>query len=99
MMDYGQLFDNLIAGAIGLLLIIGAVYESVTTGSVESSLLVMATAVVSVYVTGRSVRQVNGAKVEALAKSVDALHARFDEAKLPAAQAPANPTADTTTGS
>ena len=79
-----QAFNSAIAGLIGLVLIGGAVYESIHSGSVEPALLVMATAVTSVYFTGQSNKQVNGEKVDALTQSVMALHARMDSKDTPA---------------
>lgn len=90
-MDITKVFDGLITGALALVLIGTAAYESATTGSVEPSMLVMATAVVSVYFTGRANRQVNGDKVAALAESVAAVHTRLDAVGLPPARDPSIP--------
>ncbi len=82
MSNYQPIIDGVITGLLGLILIAGAVYESVTKGLVEPALLVMATAVVSVYFTGRANKQVNGEKVDALTKAVASLHVRLDNAGI-----------------
>ena len=74
-----QVVNSAIAGIIGAILVAGAVYESIHSGTVEPALLVMATAVTSVYFTGQSNKQVNGEKVDALTNSVAAIHARLDK--------------------
>lgn len=88
MSDITKVFDGLVTGALALVLVGTAAYESATHASVEPSLLVMATAVVSVYFTGRANRQVNGDKVAALAESVAAVHTRLDRAAIPPARDP-----------
>lgn len=80
--DITKWFDGVITGILAVMLVGGAVYQSVITGNVEPSLLVMATAVVSVYFTGRANRQVNGVQVDTLTKSVEALHKRFDDSPV-----------------
>ena len=72
-----------IVGAIIAVIIVGgAVAESLLHGSIDSTLVVMATAVVATFFTGSAVRQVNGAKVDALTASVNGIHARLDSANL-----------------
>lgn len=86
MQNFQWLLDGFITGVLGLILVGGAVYESVTKGSVEAALLVMATAVVSVYFTGRANKQVNGEKVDALTASIASLHGRLDKAGIPSGE-------------
>jgi len=81
-MDYDKIVNGLITGSLGMVLVGGAVYQSITTGMIESGLLGMATAVVAVYFTGRANRQVNGEKVDALTKAVGGIHARLDAAGI-----------------
>ena len=76
-----------IVGAILAVIIVGgAVFESITAGVVDPALLTMATAVVAVFFTGQAVRQVNGTKVDALTQAVLGVHARLDNAGAPPAK-------------
>lgn len=84
-MDFEKVANSVITGGLGLILVGGAVYQSITTGSIESGLLGMATAVVAVYFTGRANKQVNGEKVDALTRSVSGIHKRLDETGVPPA--------------
>jgi uncharacterized membrane protein len=81
--DIEKLANSMVTGLLGVMLVGAAVYESITTGEIEAGLLGMTTAVVAVYFTGRANKQVNGEKVDALTKSVGALHARLDPATDP----------------
>ena len=80
-----SLLTSVVGGILAILIVGGVVIESVTSGVVEPSLLVLATAVVATFFTGQAVRQVNGAKVDALTTAVLGLHTRFDAAALPPA--------------
>lgn len=85
--DGAQRAATTIVGAILAILIVGgAVLESVTRAAVEPSLLVMATAVIGVFFTGQAVRQVNGTKVDALTQAVLGMHTRLDTMGAPAAK-------------
>jgi hypothetical protein len=70
-----------ITAAILAMIIVGAAaYESIAHDHIDPALIVMATAVVATFFTGQAVRQVNGAKVDALTQSVIGLHTRLDSA-------------------
>jgi hypothetical protein len=77
-----SLVTAITAALLAVIIVGAAAYESVLHGQVDSALLVMATAVVSTFFTGQAVRQVNGAKVDALTASVIGLHSRLDSAGL-----------------
>lgn len=77
-----KFMQSTMVGVVGIILVLTASYESITTGQIDPALLALVTAVVATYFTGTAVRQVNGSKVEALTTSVDALHKRFDEAGI-----------------
>lgn len=78
--------STITAAIVAILVVGGAVLESVERGSIDPALLVMATAVVATFFTGQAVRQVNGTKVDALTQAVVGLHSRLDSAGLPPAK-------------
>ncbi|MDE2620636.1 MAG: hypothetical protein KGL54_10790 [Sphingomonadales bacterium] len=73
---------SVVGGILAVLIVGGAVVESVTRGTVEPALLVMATAVVGVFFTGQAIRSSNGIKMDALANAVNSVHARLDAAGI-----------------
>lgn len=75
-----------VVGAVLAVLIVGgAVFESVARGTIEPQLLVMATAVVGVFFTGQAIRSSNGVKMDAVATAINSVHARLDAAGIPPA--------------
>lgn len=96
-MDWAKFAQSTTVGVIGLVLVVTACVESITKGQIDPALLTLVAAVIATYFTGTAVRQVNGAKVDALTQSVMALHARWDSSGVPPVQSSAqnttNPTA------
>lgn len=66
------------AALLAVIIVGAAAFESISKMTVDPTLVVMATAVVSTFFTGQAIRQVNGAKVDALTQSVLGLHSRLD---------------------
>jgi hypothetical protein len=77
-----NLLTSIVGAILAMIIVGGAVFESIVHGVIDSTLVVMATAVVATFFTGQAVRQVNGTKVDALAQSVAGLHARLDSAAI-----------------
>jgi phosphate/sulfate permease len=95
-MDWAKIAQSTTVGVIGLVLVLTACLESFAHGQIDPALLTLVAAVIATYFTGTAVRQVNGAKVDALTNSVLALHARLDTTGLPPADG-SGQTAQTTT--
>ncbi len=89
-----NLLTSVVGAILAILIVGGAVLESVLNHAIDSELVIMATAVLGVYFTGQAVRQVNGTKVDALTQSVLGLHARLDSASI----GPAKDGTSSTTG-
>lgn len=82
----------IVAAILGVIIVGGAVFESIAKGAIDSNLVIMASAVLATFFTGQAVRQVNGAKVDALTLAVNGVHARLDAANVqPAKDGTATP--------
>ena len=76
---------SIVGGILAVLIVGGAIVESVTRGSIDNSLVIMATSVVATFFTGQAIRSSNGVKMDALANAVTSVHARLDQAGVPSA--------------
>lgn len=77
-----SLLSAIVAAILGVIIVGGAVYESIVRGAIDDNLLVMAMAVLATFFTGQAVRQVNGTKVDALTQAVLGVHRRLDSAGI-----------------
>ncbi len=82
---------SIVGGILAVLIVGGAVVESVLRGPIDAGLAAMATAVVATFFTGQAIRGTNGVKMDALASAVNGVHSRLDQAGIPPAGDGAGP--------